>query len=324
VNFFKNIFSGKKKENLSEALYPSKKNFISKIKSWFSKSDSLFEEWTEELEDLLLQYDLGVDTTFYILDELQKSVKENKIVEREKVYELLQKLLLAILEKANSTEYDYSLTQYSPFIVLIVGVNGVGKTTSIGKLAHMYQLQSKKVMLAAADTFRAAAIEQLEIWSQRTQAVLVKREFGSDPASVAYDAIKSALAKKMDIVLIDTAGRLHNKIPLMHELTKIYNVVKKSVPEAPHEVWMILDSTTGQNGIEQAKKFLEYSKITGLIVTKLDGTSKGGVLFSIAHQLKIPIRFIGVGEKQNDLIPFEAKEFIQELFEEKVEEKTKV
>jgi fused signal recognition particle receptor len=257
-----------------------------------------------------------VDTTLDIIEKIQKRVSKEKYIGVSELNELLQAEMQSVLvDEASDTLQRFDIPEgKKPFIILVVGVNGVGKTTTIGKLATNFKAKGKKVMLGAADTFRAAAVDQLTIWSERAGVAIVKKEMGSDPASVAFDTVNSALAKEMDIVIIDTAGRLHNKAHLMDELSKIKRVIQKVIPDAPHETLLVLDGTTGQNAIEQAKHFSTATDVTGLVITKLDGTAKGGIVLAIANQFKIPVKFIGIGEKAEDMIVFDKKEFVSSLF----------
>jgi len=278
-----------------------------------------------ELEELLLTADMGLATTDKLIDLLKKRVKSDNIESADKIYGILKEEIHNLLIKSPSakTDAEYTLDGTNkPFCIMVVGVNGVGKTTTIGKLAHNYKQKGYEVTIGAADTFRAAANEQLEIWAQRANVDIVQKELGADPASVAFDTLNSAIAKNKDVVIIDTAGRLHNKLHLMTELEKISRVMKKIRPNAPNEVFLILDATTGQNAIMQAKEFLKTVNITGIVLTKLDGTAKGGVVIAIADELKIPVRYIGVGEQINDLQPFDATAFVEALFGSETGEET--
>ena len=274
------------------------------------------DEVLDSLEEVLIASDVGVETTQNIIERLEARVARDKYLNADEVNRYLCEEIVDLLDAAadgKSVEpFDFSK---KPYVIMVVGVNGVGKTTTIGKLAAQLKAQGKKVVLGAADTFRAAAVDQLVIWAERAGVDIVKQEMGSDPASVAYDSVKSAVAKDADVVIVDTAGRLHNKINLMNELTKIRNVMRKVVPDAPHEVLLVIDGSTGQNGFLQAKEFTRATDVTALAVTKLDGTAKGGVVIGISDQFKIPIKFIGVGEKIEDLKVFDKKEFVESLFE---------
>ena len=267
------------------------------------------------IEDALIASDVGVDTTLKIIDMLEERVARDKYMNTDELYSILKEEMMSLLDvdgKEEAPVFDFSK---KPYVIMVVGVNGVGKTTTIGKLAANLKASGKNVMLGAADTFRAAAVDQLVIWSERAGVPIVKQQMGSDPASVAYDTLKSAVAQDMDVVLIDTAGRLHNKINLMNELTKIRNVMRKVVPDAPHEVLLVLDGSTGQNAFVQAKEFTKATDVTAMAVTKLDGTAKGGVVLGIADQFNIPVKFIGVGEGIEDLRVFDKKTFVDSLFD---------
>ncbi|HVX26151.1 MAG TPA: signal recognition particle-docking protein FtsY, partial [Parafilimonas sp.] len=274
------------------------------------------EEVLDNLEDALVSADVGIDTTIEIINRIEQRVAKDKYVGTGELNRLLQNEIENILTDAPEDTYkEFELPENKkPYVLLVVGVNGVGKTTTIGKLAYNYKNAGKEVLLGAADTFRAAAVDQLTIWSERVDVPIVKQPMGSDPAAVAYDAVKSAVAKKSDIVIIDTAGRLHNKIHLMDELSKIKRVIQKVIPDAPHEVLLVLDGSTGQNAVEQAKKFTAATDVTSIAITKLDGTAKGGVVLAIANQFKIPVKYIGVGEKMTDLLIFDKHEFVDSLF----------
>lgn len=271
------------------------------------------EQMLDDLEELLILSDVGYETAERIIDELREQAQKQGAVTDTEVIDLLKRDLLSVFEQA--TDVRPLAMDSTPFVMSIVGVNGTGKTTTIGKLAHRYREQGKKVLLAAADTFRAAAGDQLSIWADRADVDIVHHEPGSDPASVAFDALKAAMARRVDVLLIDTAGRLHTKTNLMAELTKIHTVLQKQMPDAPHEVLLVLDATTGQNGLAQAQKFAQAVKVSGLILTKLDGTAKGGIVFSIVKELQLPVRYVGVGEKLEDLEEFDPKLFIEALFQ---------
>lgn len=298
-------------KRLKEGLSKTKKGITDKIDVLIKSYQKIDEELFEELEEILISADIGVTTTMEVIDELKDTVKERKIDDPEKIKEVLQEKLANILNDLSSTELNINS---SPVIILVVGVNGVGKTTSIGKIAYKLKKQGKKVMLAAGDTFRAAAIDQLNIWGDRVGIDVIKHQEGSDPAAVIYDAIQAAKARNIDVLICDTAGRLHNKKNLMNELGKVFKVVEREFPEASKEVLLVLDATTGQNAIQQAKTFKEVANITGLVLTKLDGTAKGGIVIAISRELNIPVKLIGVGEKMEDLQEFHAGNFVKALF----------
>jgi fused signal recognition particle receptor len=316
MGFFDRLFGSKEKEQLDKGLEKTKQGFFSKLTMAIAGKSSIDNEVLDQLEEALISADVGVDTTLDIIEKIQKRVSKEKYIGVSELNELLQAEMQSVLvDEASDTLQRFDIPEgKKPFIILVVGVNGVGKTTTIGKLATNFKAKGKKVMLGAADTFRAAAVDQLTIWSERAGVAIVKKEMGSDPASVAFDTVNSALAKEMDIVIIDTAGRLHNKAHLMDELSKIKRVIQKVIPDAPHETLLVLDGTTGQNAIEQAKHFSTATDVTGLVITKLDGTAKGGIVLAIANQFKIPVKFIGIGEKAEDMIVFDKKEFVSSLF----------
>ena len=299
------------KVNISQRLTKSKEGFFSKLKNIFTSKSKVDDSIYEELEDLLIQSDVGLSMTTNLINELEKKVKANKISETSEVYEILKGLMSEFLLSQDSKVH---LKDNKINVILIVGVNGVGKTTTIGKLALKYKKLGKKVLLGAGDTFRAAAVEQLEEWAKRADVDIVKGREGADPASVVYDTLSKAEAIKADVVIIDTAGRLHNKANLMRELEKINNIIKKKIGEQEYESLLVIDGTTGQNGLNQAKEFNSVTDLTGFIVTKLDGTAKGGIVFSVSEELKKPIKFIGLGEKIEDLIEFNAKDFVEAIF----------
>ncbi|MBD0375290.1 MAG: signal recognition particle-docking protein FtsY [Bacteroidota bacterium] len=316
MGFFNKLFGKKEKESLDEGLQKTKENFFTKVTKAIAGKSTVDEEVLDELEEALVTADVGIDTTVQIIDRIEKRVARDKYVSTSELNKLLQEEIEGILvdaPAANSYDFHTDLPT-KPYVVLVVGVNGVGKTTTIGKLAYNFKQAGKSVLLGAADTFRAAAVDQLTIWSERTGTPIVKQPMGSDPAAVAYDTVKSALSRGSDVVLIDTAGRLHNKIYLMDELSKIRRSVQKVIPEAPHEVLLVLDGSTGQNAIEQAKQFTAATDVTAIAITKLDGTAKGGVVLAIANQFNIPVKFIGVGEKMQDLLVFDKHEFVDSLF----------
>lgn len=306
----------KEKESLNEGLQKTKEGFLSKITKAIAGKSTVDEEVLDNLEDALVSADVGIDTTIEIIKRIEQRVAKDKYVGTSELNRLLQEEIESLLvDGADDSHKDFTVPAgKKPYVILVVGVNGAGKTTTIGKLAHNYKKAGNSVMLGAADTFRAAAVEQLTIWSERVGVPIVKQAMGSDPASVAFDAVQSAVAKSADVLIIDTAGRLHNKVHLMEELSKIKRVIKKVIPEAPHEVLLVLDGSTGQNALEQAKQFTTATDVSAIAVTKLDGTAKGGVVLAIASQLKIPVKFIGVGEKMDDLIIFDKHEFVDTLF----------
>ena len=317
MGLFGKLFGKKEKESLDQGLEKTKEGFLGKIARAVAGKSTVDTEVLDNLEDALISADVGIETTVEIIQRIEARVEKDKYINTSELNSILQQEIENILTDA-PTDSMYSNFELpagkKPFILMIVGVNGVGKTTTIGKLAHHFTQGGKKVMLGAADTFRAAAVDQLTIWSERAGVPIVKREMGSDPASVAFDAVSSAVAKDIDILIIDTAGRLHTKTHLMEELSKIKRVIQKAIPDAPHDVLLVLDGSTGQNAIEQAKQFTAATQVTGLVITKLDGTAKGGVVLAIAHQFKIPVKFIGVGEKVEDLLIFDKHEFADSLF----------
>jgi fused signal recognition particle receptor len=318
MGLFDKLFGKKEqKESLDQGLQKTKEGFFSKITKAIAGKSSIDEEVLDNLEDALVSADVGIETTVAIIERIEKRVAKDKYLNTTELNSILKGEIENVLVDAqqdNSYE-NYELPAgHKPHVILVVGVNGVGKTTTIGKLAHNFSLAGKSVLLGAADTFRAAAVDQLTIWSERTNVPIVKKEMGSDPASVAYDTIISGVARNSDVIIIDTAGRLHNKAHLMDELTKIKRVIQKVIPEAPHELMLVLDGSTGQNALEQAKHFTAATDVTALTITKLDGTAKGGVVLAIAHQFKIPVKFIGVGEKATDLLVFDKKQFVDGLF----------
>jgi len=316
MGFFDKIFGKKEKESLDQGLQKTKENFFSKITKAIAGKSTVDDEVLDNVEEALVGADVGIDTTVKIIERIEARVAKDKYLNTTELNRLLQEEIESILVDApSSNSYDFhSELPSKPFIILVVGVNGVGKTTTIGKLAYNFKKAGKSVLLGAADTFRAAAVEQLTIWSERAGVPIVKQPMGSDPAAVAFDTVQSAVSKQADVVLIDTAGRLHNKAHLMDELSKIKRVIQKTIPEAPHEVLLVLDGSTGQNALEQAKHFTAATDVTALAITKLDGTAKGGVVLAIANQFKIPVKFIGVGEKMEDLLVFDKHEFVDSLF----------
>jgi fused signal recognition particle receptor len=310
------IFNSKKKESLDQGLAKTKENVFSKISRAIIGKTKVDEEVLDNLEEILISADVGVDTTLKIIDRIEKRVAADKYMGTSELNFLLKEEIASLLEENNSNDIsDFDLpVSKDPYVIMVVGVNGVGKTTTIGKLAHQFKQADKKVILGAADTFRAAAIDQLQIWADRVGVPLVRQAMGSDPASVAYDTLSSAVAQGADVVIIDTAGRLHNKINLMNELSKIKKVMQKVVPAAPQEVLLVLDGSTGQNAFEQAKQFTAATEVTALALTKLDGTAKGGVVIGISDQFKIPVKYIGIGEKMDDLQIFNRRAFVDSLF----------
>ena len=310
------IFTKDKKENLDKGLAKTRESVFSKLSRAIAGKSKIDDAVLDNLEEVLISSDVGVETTLRIIERIEKRVSRDKYVGAEELNRILREEIVSLLEdNSQGAETDFDLTgQELPYVIMVVGVNGVGKTTTIGKLAWNFKLAGKKVILGAADTFRAAAIDQLQIWADRVDVPIVKQKMGADPASVAFDTLKSAKASGADVVIIDTAGRLHNKVNLMNELTKIRSVMQKVVPGAPHEVLLILDGSTGQNAFEQAKQFTKATEVTALALTKLDGTAKGGVVIGISDQFKIPVKYIGIGEKMSDLQLFDRKEFVNSLF----------
>lgn len=310
------FFSKQDQQKLEEGLANTKKSFLSKLGTALVGKTKVDEDVLDELEDVLIQSDVGVATTIKIIEALETRIAKDKYLGQEDLMRMMQEEIMNLLVSPDreATTVEEELAKHQPYVVMVVGVNGVGKTTTVGKLAHQFKSSGKKVMLGAADTFRAGAIDQLQIWADRVDVPLVRQEMGSDPASVAFDTLQSAKAQACDIVFIDTAGRLHNKINLMNELSKVKRVMDKVVPEAPHEVLLVLDGSTGQNAFEQAKQFTAATEVTSLAITKLDGTAKGGVLLGISDQFQIPVKYIGVGEGVEDLQLFDKRNFIQTLF----------
>ncbi len=321
MGFFNKLFGKQEKESLDEGLQKTKEGFFSKMTKAIAGKSTVDEEVLDDLEEALVTADVGIETTVQIIDRIEKRVSRDKYVNTSELNKILQEEIQATLVDAptsNSYAFDRDLPK-KPYVILVVGVNGVGKTTTIGKLAYNFKKAGKTVLLGAADTFRAAAVDQLTIWSDRTGVPIVKQAMGSDPAAVAFDTVQSAVSRGSEVVLIDTAGRLHNKAHLMDELSKIKRSVQKFIPDAPHEVLLVLDGSTGQNALEQAKHFTAATDVTALAITKLDGTAKGGVVLAIANQFKIPVKFIGVGEKMEDLLVFDKHEFVDSLFRLKKE-----
>jgi len=318
MGLFDKLFGKKQQqESLDQGLQKTREGFFNKITKAIAGKSTIDEEVLDNLEDALVSADVGIETTVQIIDNIEKRVAKDKYLNTSELNSILKNEIQNVLIAApQDTSYEnYELPAgHKPHIILVVGVNGVGKTTTIGKLAYNFSKAGKSVLLGAADTFRAAAVEQLTVWSERTGVPIVKKEMGSDPASVAFDTVTSGVAKNVDVILIDTAGRLHNKAHLMDELSKIKRVIQKAIPDAPHEVMLVLDGSTGQNALEQAKHFTAATNVTALTITKLDGTAKGGVVLAIANQFKIPVKFIGVGEKAEDLLVFDKVQFVNGLF----------
>ena len=316
MGFF-SFFTREKKEALDNGLNKTKQSFLDKLSRAVAGKSKVDDDVLDNLEEVLVTSDVGVDTTLEIIERIQARVARDKYVTTSELNNLLRDEIAQLLTENNTEDTEgYQIPDgiQKPYVIMVVGVNGVGKTTTIGKLAHQFRQAGLKVYLGAADTFRAAAVEQLSIWGERVGVPVVKQQMGSDPASVAFDALSSAKAHEADVVLIDTAGRLHNKRGLMDELGKIKRVMQKVLPEAPHDVMLVLDATTGQNAFEQARQFTETTQVTSMAITKLDGTAKGGVVIGISDQFKIPVRYIGVGEGMEDLQPFNRREFVDSLF----------
>jgi len=316
MGFLNKLFGKKEKESLDQGLQKTKEGFLTKLTKAVAGKSTVDEEVLDNLEDALVSADVGVDTTIEIIKKIEERVAKDKYLGTSELNKILKEEIEQLLVDApasNSYAFDSDLPT-KPYIILVVGVNGVGKTTTIGKLAYNFKAAGKNVLLGAADTFRAAAVDQLTIWSERVGVPIVKQDMGSDPAAVAFDTAQSAVAKGSEVVLIDTAGRLHNKAHLMEELSKIKRVIQKVIPDAPHEVLLVLDGSTGQNALEQAKHFTAATDVSAIAITKLDGTAKGGVVLAIANQFKIPVKFIGVGEKMTDLLVFDKHEFVDSLF----------
>lgn len=312
---FLNIFSKERKEKLDNGLEKTKKSFLDKLSHAVVGKSTIDDDVLDSLEETLLTSDVGVDTTLEIINRIKTRVARDKYVGIKELNRLLCEEIADMLsQKVDGSEVEDIKNSQYPYVILVVGVNGVGKTTTIAKLANLFKKSGLKVMLGAADTFRAAAIEQLQFWGDKVGVPVVKQQMGSDPASVAFDTLNSAVANEVDVVIIDTAGRLHNKVALMNELTKIKNVAKKVIPSAPNEVLLVLDGSTGQNAFEQAKQFSQATEVNSLAITKLDGTAKGGVVIGISNMLKVPVKYIGLGEKLDDLQPFNRKEFVESLF----------
>jgi len=316
MSLFKSFFSSKQKESLDKGLKKTNKSFLSKLGNILVGKSKVDDQVLDDLEEVLISSDVGVETTIKIIDSIEKRVLKEKYINTSELDIILKEEILSILtESSINKEFNFSNSNdITPYVIMVVGVNGVGKTTTIGKLAHKYSNVGKNVLLGASDTFRAGAIDQLQIWADRANVELIKQKMGSDPASVAHDTMESGLRKKSDIIIIDTAGRLHNKINLMNELTKVKKVMNNVISNAPNEVVLVLDGSTGQNAFEQAKQFTQATEVNSLVVTKLDGTAKGGVVLGISDQFKIPVKFIGVGESIEDLQVFDPKLFVDSFF----------
>ena len=317
MGFFKKIFSSEKKATLDKGLEKSKTSFFDKLGKAIIGKSKVDDSVLDNLEEVLVTSDVGVQTTLKIIERIERRVAKDKYLGTDELNLILREEIAALLSETNSgndTDFNISSNLSTPHVIMVVGVNGAGKTTTIGKLAHQFKNQGLKVVLGAADTFRAAAIDQLQVWANRVDVTLIKQQMGSDPASVAFDTLQSAVTSNADVVIIDTAGRLHNKINLMNELTKIKRVMQKVVPNAPNEVLLVLDGSTGQNAFEQAKQFTASTEVNALAITKLDGTAKGGVVIGISDQFQVPVKYIGVGEGIGDLQVFNKYEFIDSFF----------
>ena len=317
MGFFKKIFSSEKKATLNKGLEKSKKSFFDKLGKAIIGKSKVDDSVLDNLEEVLVTSDVGVQTTLKIIERIERRVAKDKYMGTDELNLILREEIASLLSETNfgnNTDFNISSNLSTPYVIMVVGVNGAGKTTTIGKLAHQFKNQGLKVVLGAADTFRAAAIDQLEVWANRVDVTLIKQQMGSDPASVAFDTLQSAVTSNADVVIIDTAGRLHNKINLMNELTKIKRVMQKVVPNAPNEVLLVLDGSTGQNAFEQAKQFTASTEVNALAITKLDGTAKGGVVIGISDQFQVPVKYIGVGEGIGDLQVFNKYEFIDSFF----------
>ena len=316
MSFFKKIFSSEKKETLDKGLEKSKTSFLNKLSKAVAGKSKVDDEVLDNLEEVLVTSDVGVNTTLKVIERIEDRVSKDKYLGTEELNQILREEIAALLSETNSGEAtEFTIPKgVKPHVIMVVGVNGVGKTTTIGKLAYQFKKQGLKVILGAADTFRAAAIDQLQVWADRVDVPMIKQEMGSDPASVAFDTLQSAVTQNADVVIIDTAGRLHNKVNLMNELTKVKRVMQKVVDDAPHDVLLVLDGSTGQNAFEQAKQFTAATEVTSLAVTKLDGTAKGGVVIGISDEFQIPVKYIGVGEGIEDLQVFNKYEFVDSFF----------
>ncbi len=316
MGFLDKLFGKKEKESLDQGLQKTKEGFLARLSKAVAGKSTVDEEVLDNLEDALVSADVGIDTTVRIIKQIEKRVAQDKYLNTSELNRILKEEIEAIVVDAPEQSYRDFIPPvgHKPHVILVVGVNGVGKTTTIGKLAYNFKKAGQSVLLGAADTFRAAAVDQLTIWSERVGVPIVKQGMGADPGAVAFDTVQSGVARGTDVVIIDTAGRLHNKAYLMEELSKISRVIKKIMPDAPHEVLLVLDGSTGQNALEQARQFTAATDVTALAITKLDGTAKGGVVLAIANQFKIPVKFIGVGEKMEDLLIFDKHEFVDSLF----------
>lgn len=316
MNFFKKIFSSEKKETLDKGLEKTKTSFFNKLSKAVAGKSKVDDEVLDNLEEILVSSDVGVNTTLKVIERIEERVSKDKYLGTDELNQILREEIAGLLSETNSgEETEFSVpADKKPYVLMVVGVNGVGKTTTIGKLAYQFKKAGYNVVLGAADTFRAAAIDQLQVWADRVGVPIVRQEMGSDPASVAFDTLQSAVKQNADVVIIDTAGRLHNKVNLMNELTKVKRVMQKVVVDAPHDVLLVLDGSTGQNAFEQAKQFTAATEVTSLAVTKLDGTAKGGVVIGISDQFKIPVKYIGIGEGIEDLQVFNKYEFVDSFF----------
>ncbi|MFN4197967.1 MAG: signal recognition particle-docking protein FtsY [Flavobacterium sp.] len=315
MSFFKRLFSSEKKETLDKGLEQTKTSFFEKLTKAVAGKSTVDEDVLDNLEEVLITSDVGVKTTLKIIDRIEDRVSRDKYLGTDELNKILREEIAGLLSETNSGEaVEFEVPAVKPYVIMVVGVNGVGKTTTIGKLAYQFKKAGHKVVLGAADTFRAAAIDQLQIWAERVGVPIVKQQMGSDPASVAFDTLQHAVNQQADVVIIDTAGRLHNKVNLMNELTKVKRVMQKVVGDAPHEVMLVLDGSTGQNAFEQAKEFTAATEVTALAVTKLDGTAKGGVVIGISDQFQVPVKYIGVGEGIEDLQVFNKYEFVDSFF----------
>jgi len=319
MGFFDKLFGKKEKQTLDEGLEKTKVSFFTRVGKAIAGKTTVDEEVLDDLEEALVSADVGVETTIQIIDRIEKRVARDKYLNTAELNGILRDEIEQLLKESGADSLQsFELPEQKPFVVLVVGVNGAGKTTTIGKLAYNFKKAGYSVLLGAADTFRAAATDQLSVWSERAGVPLVKQGMGADPASVAFDTVQSGLSRGTDVIIIDTAGRLHNKTHLMEELSKIKRVMKKLLPDAPHEVLLVLDGSTGQNALEQARHFTAATDVTALAITKLDGTAKGGVVLAIANQFKIPVKYIGVGERIEDLLLFDSHEFVDSLFKEQI------
>ncbi len=316
MSFFKNIFSKEKKETLDKGLERSKSSFFDKLSRAVAGKSKVDDDVLDNLEEVLVTSDVGVETTLKVIERIEERAAKDRYLGTDELNQILREEIAALLSETHvGEETEFSIPEdKKPYVIMVVGVNGVGKTTTIGKLAYQFKKQGKKVVLGAADTFRAAAIDQLQVWADRVDVPIVKQSMGSDPASVAFDTLQSAVNQDADVVIIDTAGRLHNKVNLMNELTKVKRVMQKVVEDAPHDVLLVLDGSTGQNAFEQAKQFTKATEVTSLAVTKLDGTAKGGVVIGISDQFQVPVKYIGVGEGIEDLQVFNKYEFVDSFF----------